>query len=171
MPVVRVLKVGALLALSVLMLGCAGQTTTTIVPTSVPPAPTATPLLGLPTPGPQAQHIKDVTSTDDCNPHHATPPLVTHFTVGARVCVSATVTSSTDKDVLTAYWFLNGSLVQIATYKFALPGDGSRRVVFIMPYPVKGVGVAKLYWDASDGANDRLPSDQFLAYSIAFAVG
>jgi len=44
------------------------------------------------------------------------------------------------------------------------------RVFFSLQYPSKGLGMTKLYWDATDGDKAHPPSDQFLAYSIAFVV-
>lgn len=173
MAIRRLIRFFGMVALSMFLLGCSIGPEPTVIHVITPPPPTATPVLGVAIPGPQAQHIQSVVTSDQCDVTTHLPPLVTHFKAGSFICVAGLEPNATARHTVRCDWFLNGVHIMLRKPIIVeLVPQGSGESVFYcgLTFPTSGLGVAKLYWDAPDTGGDQSPSDQFLAYSIAFAV-
>jgi hypothetical protein len=160
--------VTAIVAVTVLAVsGCGSSAVNAPPPAS--PTPTSTPVLGVATPGPQAQFVHDlaICATVDSN-SHCVDGSTTHFAIKSRPFAVWTVVGipGGEQHTITYTTLLNDTPIMMKT----LPVQVGYIYKIGMYYPVAGIGVLKLYWDAPATDSGAPPSDDFLSQSIAFLI-
>lgn len=149
-----------------LLVGCGNAATT---PPTPQPTATATPVLGVAIPGPRAQFIQNLFVTDrvSTDPQGNTP--VTTLRIGAPVYIIFSVhgVPQGEHHTITTYFFLQG---QPKSKTNPLDVQDNFNGTASIVYPVAGIGMAKLYWDAPTSDLSAPPSDDYLAQSIAFLI-
>lgn len=159
----------AIVAVTMMVVSGCGSSAVSI-PSPIPPTPTSTPVLGVATPGPQAQFVHDlaICAALDANlrcPGGSIGQIPKQSTLNAVWTVAGFPVG--EKHTITYSWLVNDNPLAMKT----LPVQGNLNYSIRTYIPAgTGIGKLKLYWDAPASDGSTLPSDDFLAQSIAFLI-
>jgi hypothetical protein len=124
--------------------------------------------LGVAVAGPQSQHLTDLVLTGSHTAAFGPGSAMSQFQRGQPTYVFVTVKNITDKRTHTVTIYFAKDTHGTGVSPIAVSQGG--RVYASITIPVAGLWFAKIYWDVPSPDRTVLPSDQYLAWSIAFLV-
>lgn len=166
---------GALAAVLLLAVGFAQVFHAHTPPTGGPPASVPTQSVHIEpvaTPGPQMRYVPLVTTAAGVDDHLAPIDPTARFQPGMTVYLVASVRGAPagHEHTITVRWFIDGQDTEIPPSISMKTVSGDANVYFTLTYPVAGVGMAKVYFDAPPVSTVSAPSDQYLAATVVFLV-